>query len=84
MSRETAYIEGNKAAWLRMLKTALQELGGESSEAANARWVAERAEVVAMLRTVCDVHGDNDWPDKLHLADVIDKHLVLDPRPLGR
>jgi hypothetical protein len=23
-----------------------------------------------------DRHGDNDWPDDLHLADVIDKHLA--------
>lgn len=28
-----------------------------------------------MLRQVCDEFGDNDWPDNLHLADVIEKHL---------
>ena len=29
-----------------------------------------------MLRQVCAKYGDNDWPDNLHLADVIEKHLL--------
>lgn len=44
-------------------------------EADEARWLSEREQAVAMLRQVCEVHGDNDWPDDLHLADVIEKHL---------
>lgn len=36
---------------------------------------AERDEAVKVLRRVCAVSGDNNWPDDLHLADVIDKHL---------
>ncbi len=32
-------------------------------------------ETRAMLRYVCGEVGDNDWPDTLHLADVIEKHL---------
>lgn len=36
---------------------------------------AERAETVAALRRVCDEFGDNDWPDELHLGDVVEKHL---------
>lgn len=35
----------------------------------------ERAETVAALRRLCDYLGDNDWPDDLHLADVIEKHI---------
>jgi hypothetical protein len=29
----------------------------------------------AMLRIECAEAGCNDWPDNLHLADVIEKHL---------
>ncbi len=35
----------------------------------------ERGAAVKMLRQLCADFGDNDWPDDLHLADVIDKHL---------
>lgn len=35
----------------------------------------ERSATVAILRQVCTSHGDNDWRDNLHLADVIEKHL---------
>lgn len=35
----------------------------------------ERDEAVKVLRDLCEHHGDNDWPDDLHLADAIDKHL---------
>jgi len=41
------------------------------------RWIDERDSVVKLLRTVCAEHGDNDWPDNLHLYDVIEKHLFL-------
>lgn len=37
---------------------------------------SERAEAVAVLREACDLLGDNDWDDALHLADVIEKHLL--------
>lgn len=43
--------------------------------------VAERQDVVRLLREICAEYGDNDWPDNLHLYDVIEKHLWrhLDP-----
>ena len=34
-----------------------------------------RAETIALLRDLCAQTGDNDWPDDLHPADVIEKHL---------
>lgn len=37
--------------------------------------VDERAETIFILRIICKDHGDNDWEDDLHLADIIDKHL---------
>ena len=38
-------------------------------------WAIERQEIVAQLRSFCEEYGDNDWPDELHLADVLEKHL---------
>ena len=72
---ETDYISGSRAAWLSMLQTCLRELGVDDPAAGQARWVSEREQTVAMLRQVCERYGDNDWPDTLHLADVVDKHL---------
>jgi len=36
---------------------------------------SERAQTVLSLRRVCAQFGDNDWPDDLHLVDIIEKHL---------
>ncbi len=69
---EQSYIEGSRRAWLRMLQEAISQLGTEGDA---HRWIAERHEVVATLRRLCDVYGDNDWPDNLALQDVIEKHL---------
>jgi hypothetical protein len=70
---EQDYVNGSQRAWITILSLAVRELGPENSNA--DRWRVERAETVAMLRQVCGVHGDNDWPDNLHLGDVIEKHL---------
>ena len=39
-------------------------------------WLQEREIAIIVLRRLCAEHGDNDWPDELHLADVIEKHLA--------
>lgn len=41
---------------------------------------AERVAAIAMLRVECAVYDDNDWPDNLHLADIIEKHLARSAR----
>jgi hypothetical protein len=41
-----------------------------------AQYEHERAETIRLLRRVCRDHGDLDWTDELHLADIISKHLV--------
>jgi hypothetical protein len=48
-----------------------------------ADWAAERTgyrvereEAIAMLRDVCQRHGDNNWPDHRHLMDILEKHLL--------
>lgn len=40
----------------------------------------EREDVIKLLRRVCAEHGNNDWPDNLHLYDVLTKYLfdILD------
>lgn len=48
----------------------------EDVRAMRDRLWAERVAAVAMLRLECAEYGDNDWPDTLHLADIIEKHLA--------
>jgi len=69
---EISYRQGERAAWRRILGTAVRELGPEGDA---ERWRLERADVVAQLRSLCEEFGDNQWEDDLHLGDVIDKHL---------
>lgn len=70
---EQAYSEGNRAAWLHIYAEAARMLGYDGLP--EARLAIEREQAVAALRILCRDHGDNDWPDDLHLRDVIDKHL---------
>lgn len=72
---DEVWRRGNRAAWRRVLGQALAELGYDDPSV-SAGWVCEREDVIAMLRVVCDNHGDNDWQNDLHLGDVIDKHLA--------
>ena len=74
-SEEKAYIAGGRSAWRLMLQTALQHLGYDRAEATEKRWILEREEAISRLRDLCGKFGDNDWPNELHLADIIDKHL---------
>lgn len=37
---------------------------------------AERAEAIAYLRRLCERYGDNDWPDDLLLAEILEHHLA--------
>ena len=73
--REKGWVAGHRAAWVGLLQTALRELGYEGTEAEHARWIVEREAAVVALRNVCETYGDNEWPDNLRLADVIEKHL---------
>lgn len=73
MLNEIDYQRGQRQVWLNILRQAVNALGYEEGEA--LAWILEREQAIAMLRTLCAEHGDNDWPDDLHLADVIDKHL---------
>lgn len=73
-SEERAYVIGSQRAYASMLATCLRELS--PAEPRPNDWaVVQLAEVRIALRRVCEAFGDNDWPDDLHLADVIEKHL---------
>jgi truncated hemoglobin YjbI len=72
---ETEYTRGQRAAWLTILAEAVRQLGIKDTAAAHAAWMQERSDAVAALRRLCGEHGDNDWPDEMHLGDVIEKHL---------
>ncbi|KKM67974.1 hypothetical protein LCGC14_1465690 [marine sediment metagenome] len=69
------YEEGRRMGLLHVLGAVLRELGYDDPSAGQAVWILQREATVAALRQVCEDHGDNDWPDNLHLADVIEKHL---------
>jgi len=73
---ERDYTRGERAALTRMLALIVRDLGYDDPEAAKVAWIKQREAAVAALRSVCEDHGDNDWPDDLNLADVIEKHLA--------
>lgn len=73
---DQAYTEGSRTAWRQMLAECVRQLDYDDPAATNARWIQEREETVAALRSVCEEFGDNDWGEQLHLADVIEKHLA--------
>lgn len=73
---EKDYESGNRAALTSMLRHCLRELGYEGDEAERSKWILERESAIATLRHVCAEIGDNDWPDDLHLSDIIEKHLA--------
>ena len=77
---EQSYIQGKRAAWLFLLRMALVELhlqrDSGNADVLLAEALLELEETRGALRRACAEHGDNDWPDDLHLVDVIEKHLV--------
>lgn len=79
-AHERSYIEGQRAAWRAQLSQALGNLiaygAGDDPVATVTRLTLELDDTRAALREVCEEHGDNDWPDDLHLADVVEKHLA--------
>lgn len=80
---EGNYIRGNRAAYWRILLHVLGELRERETDTDVEKLQRElghaeaHLEAVRMkLRDACDHYGDNDWPDELHLADALEKHLM--------
>jgi len=80
---ESHYLRGERAALVSQLYEILRKLSipYTSIDAAPenlmkiAELTIEREETISALRGVCEDHGDNDWDNDLHLADVVNKHL---------
>lgn len=72
---EEAYLAGGNSAWRTILAEALRHLHG-GDDWTKERLVLERSAAIASLRTLCRKLGDDEWPDNLHLVDIIEKHVV--------
>lgn len=72
---EEIYIRGSRSVWAQLFRECILNLGYDSPEFKNWSWVSEREDAIRTLRRICDEFGDNDWPNNLHLMDIIDKHL---------
>lgn len=70
---EKDYVRGKRTAYRSIMLSCMREL--EPGAVLRERMAAERDEAIAILRNLCKTHGDNDWSEDLHLADIIDKHL---------
>jgi hypothetical protein len=82
-AHERGYIEGRRRTLLNLLSQTLGDLNPKAFGKPEddplvklGRAMAERGEVVQLLRSVCAEYGDNDWDDEDDLKDVIDCHLV--------
>lgn len=79
-AHERGYVAGRLFTLASMLRHFLGEHFGltdqRTIETRVAQLELERLEIVAKLREVCAEHGDNDWPEDLHLGDVLEKHLA--------
>lgn len=76
---EQKWIAGNHAAWMRILGLCLAELNGtqyhKDAAVALGRAVDELGAIRVALRELSEELGCNDWPDDLHLADVVEKYI---------
>ena len=73
---EASYIEGQRQVRTRLLADCIRDLGYEKgTETELAKLIIEREEAIAQLRRICETHGDNEWDENLHMADIIEKHL---------
>lgn len=71
---DSYYIRGQRSLLLSQLGAIVRKLQ-PCDEVTVAHLISERESAIQALRTICDEHGDNDWDENLHLADIINKHL---------
>jgi hypothetical protein len=71
---EADYLKGQKAAYASIIRECARNLSGEDLSA--ELMAVERAEVIIALRLMCEGFKiPNDWPDDMHLGDVILKYI---------
>lgn len=76
---EESYEIGRNRAYITVMMNCAKALGFDGIEALNiarVAWIEERQAAITALHDLCENFGDNDWPDELHLGDVIEKHLA--------
>lgn len=80
IGNEESYNEGKRRALINLARHLCRELADCEQDPSIHRRVlaleAERLEVVSCLRRLCAEYGDNDWPDDLHIVDVIERHVA--------
>lgn len=78
---ERAYMAGSQAAWQRIALEALKNFDpGPLRKQVYCE--VERAEAIQALRELCrEALISDDWPDDLHLADIVSKHITPHIRP---
>ena len=72
--KEQSYLLGERQAAIGQLRTIMGYLKVDEKRT-KEQYMLEREETVQALRDVCEDHGDNEWEENLHLADVVNKHL---------
>ena len=70
---ERAYEQGRREVYADIIRSAIRGLGYEGRPLESL--VAEREAAISALRNLCAKHGDNEWSNNLHLADIIEKHI---------
>ncbi|WP_437309976.1 hypothetical protein [Sorangium sp. So ce388] len=73
--RDQAVLEGERLALTGVMMHCARALGAGDPLVRLAVLEQERAHAIAELRRVCADHGDNEWPDSMDLARIIEKHL---------
>lgn len=73
--RDQIFTDGERAALIGVLGHCIRHLTGMETRT-REQLLYEREGAIQALRTICEAHGDNDWPADLHLADIINKHLA--------
>ena len=72
-AEEKIWQAGRSAAFVSIVENVTSQLPRGKAE--QAALLTERQRAIVALRELCAKFGDNDWPDDLYLADIIEKHL---------
>ena len=72
---EKDFSKGWESAMANIAGTAIAQIN--TSKEDRASLLLERYYAITALRQLCEEHGDNNWADSLHLADIIDKHVYF-------
>lgn len=73
---DDGFVAGEASATRGILNECFRRLN--PSERDNHSWLLERSAAISALRSICRQLGQeaNDWPDDLHLADIISNYVA--------